>query len=99
MHRLFETASFRNRDRAMANLDTLSADLPENLQSRIYFLLSAAADPDMALHCLSRFHTEKREEFRRLSANPSLLLPLITIFCNSRRGSSRQCREAISTVC
>jgi glutamate-ammonia-ligase adenylyltransferase len=84
MHRLFETASFRNRDRAMANLDSLSADLPENLQSRIYFLLSAAADPDMALHCLSRFHTEKREEFRRLSANPSLLLPLITIFSNSR---------------
>ncbi|MCZ2151724.1 MAG: glutamine-synthetase adenylyltransferase [Bryobacterales bacterium] len=84
MHRLFETASFRNRDRAIANLGSLSADLPVDLQSRIYFLLSGAADPDMALHCLSRLHKEKEEEFRRLTANPSFLLPLITVFSNSR---------------
>lgn len=83
MHRLLETASFRNRDRAMANLGAL-ADLPEDLQSRIYFLLSASADPDMALHCLSRLHNEKKDEFGRLTGNSSLLLPLITVFSNSR---------------
>ncbi|HUQ91969.1 MAG TPA: hypothetical protein VM120_09820 [Bryobacteraceae bacterium] len=84
MHRLLEAASFRHRDRAMANLVTLSGKLPEELQSHLYFLVSSSADPDAALHFLSRFRSEKPADFQRIALYQNLFLPLITVFSHSR---------------
>ncbi|MBL8213112.1 MAG: glutamine-synthetase adenylyltransferase [Bryobacterales bacterium] len=47
-------------------------------------LVKASADGDSALHFLTRFQQTKPQEFTRLVANPSLLLPLVTVFANSR---------------
>ncbi len=83
MH-LLEAANFQHRERAMANLSNLARYLPSELLLRIASLVKASADGDSALHFLTRFHQTKPQEFIRLVANPSLMLPLVTVFANSR---------------
>jgi glutamate-ammonia-ligase adenylyltransferase len=83
MDRLLQADIFRNRDRAVANVATLSAHLDGEMRARLYFLLNAAADPDSALHFLVRFACEKPPEFRQILETPGLPLPLVTVFSNS----------------
>lgn len=73
---------FRNRDRALANLAALSS-LSDELQARLFYLVGDSADPDSALHFLTRFRSAKPQEFLSIASNPSLLLPLVTVFSQS----------------
>lgn len=84
MNQLIEIASFRNRDRALANATVLAPHLSENTHARLFFLVGASADPDSALHYLTRLNAEKPAEFRSIVENNSLLLPLVTVFSHSR---------------
>lgn len=79
-----DIASFQNRERALANATNLAAHLPVAVQSRIFFLVSASSDPDGALNFLTRFRTSKPADFDRIVQNQAVLLPLVTIFSNSR---------------
>ncbi|MBI3684526.1 MAG: glutamine-synthetase adenylyltransferase [Acidobacteria bacterium] len=84
MHRLLQATAFRNRERAVANFVSLEPHLPEDLRSRLFYLVSASADPDNALHGLSRFQHQKPADFQRIAASLQLLLPLVTVFANTR---------------
>jgi glutamate-ammonia-ligase adenylyltransferase len=77
-------ADYRNRERAVANFATLVPHVSPELLGRLNFLIGASADPDTALTFLVRLFLEKPEDFHRLTNTPQILLPLITVFANSR---------------
>lgn len=77
-------ADYRNRERAVANFAALAPHLAPDLLTRLNFLVGASADPDTALSYLVRLFADKREDFHRLTSTPQILLPLITVFANSR---------------
>lgn len=84
MHRLLETAAFRHRERAHANLTTLAPHITAEMGSRLHFLVSNCADPDMTLQYLTQMIVSKREEFERIAGNSTLLLALVTVLSHSR---------------
>lgn len=84
MHRLLETAGLRHRERALANLASVTPHLSGELESRLYWLISNSADPDTALHYMARFASANPPEFQRLLANPDLISPFITVFSQSK---------------
>lgn len=83
MPRLVEEIEFRNPTRARAQMQILSAGLPEAILTRIQVLLASVPDADQSLHYLERLRTENAAGFRRLSSSPTALSYLITIFSYS----------------
>ncbi|MBL8229417.1 MAG: glutamine-synthetase adenylyltransferase [Bryobacterales bacterium] len=77
-------ADYRHRERAVANFATLAPHLAPELLSRLTYLVGTSADPDSALTFLVRLLSDKPEDFHRLTNTPQVLLPLITVFANSR---------------
>lgn len=84
MQRVSELVKFRDPGRAAGRVASLAAELPEALQARLRSLLAACPDPDEALHYLDRLRAERPDAFRRLSASPSGLPYLVTVFSYSR---------------
>ncbi len=58
--------------------------MPEELSSRLLSLAASSADPDGALQAVVRLRSDKALAFRRISSNPALLSPLVTVFAHSR---------------
>lgn len=83
MPRLVEEIEFRNPARARAQMQVLSAGLPEAILTRIQVLLASVPEADQSLHYLERLRTENAAGFRRISSSPTALSYLITIFSYS----------------
>ena len=84
MQHLLETVEFRDRTRALNNLNKIIQEIPSGLQEIMRFLLSASADPDGALHWLECLHAQNPNAFKWLIHSPAHLQILITIFSYSR---------------
>lgn len=83
MRHLFEAATFRRRERALAHVSTLAQRLPEELHERIGALVKACPDPDSAVLQLGRMATEKPMDLSRIASDTALIVPLITVFSQS----------------
>ncbi len=75
---------FRDPGRALANLTVLAIQIPPGVQKRLQVLLNSAADPDGALHFLTRLYEERPAAFHRLSRSPTDLQLMLTVFSHSR---------------
>jgi len=84
MRHLLSTVEFRDRARALENIQKLAATIPPATQETMRYLLSATADPDGALHWLEVLHSSKPQVFQHLIASPTTLQYLVTIFSYSR---------------
>ncbi|MBI4907146.1 MAG: glutamine-synthetase adenylyltransferase [Acidobacteria bacterium] len=84
MRHLLDAATFRRRERALAHLTALSPRLTDDQKQRLAALLQTCADPDAAVLQLSRMASEKHSELTRIVEHPALLVPLLTVFSQSR---------------
>jgi glutamate-ammonia-ligase adenylyltransferase len=76
--------AFRQQGRAIGNLAALAAGIPEGVQNRIRILLAGCADPDGALHYLTRLQEDRPGAFHRITRHPANLQLLLTVFSYSR---------------
>lgn len=84
MQHLLNTVEFRDRARAVENIQKLAASIPAGIQETMRYLLSAAPDPDGALHWLEVLRSAKPHVFQNLISSPATLQYLITVFSYSR---------------
>lgn len=83
MPRSLEEIGFRDRVRAVHELDALREALPRGILARIEKNLSGAADPDGALALVTRFFHERGSDLERIARSPSGIQALIAVFSHS----------------
>ena len=84
MKHLLDKIRFRDPSRAAASVARLTPALSPEVQSGIRSLLAASADPDAALHMLTRLLEEGRESFDHLASSVAGLMFMVTVFSYSR---------------
>jgi len=76
--------AFQDPQRAEANLKRIAAAIPAGAMHRLVLLLGTSADPDAALHYLTRLCEEQPAAFQRLGRSPAQLQYVITVCAASR---------------